>query len=424
MIKHIELIWVLVLGLPISLPNRILSLKWHPYLLIALFLFVAIRYWHLVSLRFCGSQLHHRLYSLHPLTLSCFLLLLCFPVSLWASADKAMSMSTAGYILWGIVLFDTLTQYPMATVRPQILVWFFVGGGTLFSIIALPIVAWKPQFLLFHLPIYEQLQTLNVNIGETIHANVLASVIAILLPILFAIVIRHDVNLSSRIALSITSLLLMGILVLTQSRGAYVAMLIVLPSVALLRWHKVPFISWVLTLIAICLVLYFRLAETSDFLRDYGSLGGWTGRVDIWMQSVNAIYDFSFTGIGFGTFSLVMPLLYPLKVSVTDYPHAHNLFLQIALDLGIPGFIAYLSLMINLFTMLTVTLRSSYTETFDRTLTIGATGSLIAMLVHGLLDIANWGTKLAFMPWLLFALITVLFQHSQQSRYDNSHISN
>jgi len=83
--------------------------------------------------------------------------------------------------------------------------------------------------------------------------------------------------------------------------------------------------------------------------------------------------------------------------------------LQVGVDLGMPGLIAYLALLINLFAMLIVTLRSLPSHTWQRNAAIGATGSLVAMLVHGLLDAVTWGTKLAFISWLLFALITLLF---------------
>jgi len=73
--------------------------------------------------------------------------------------------------------------------------------------------------------------------------------------------------------------------------------------------------------------------------------------------------------------------------------------------------------------MLIVTLRSQYTTALHRTLAIGATGSLVGMLVHGLLDAVTWGTKLAFVPWVLFALITQLFLATQanRTRSDTSH---
>jgi len=153
-----------------------------------------------------------------------------------------------------------------------------------------------------------------------------------------------------------------------------------------------------------------------DRLDGDGSLGGWDGRIYIWTLSMNAFHDFFLTGIGIGTFRTVIPFLFPMHVSIEGFPHAHNLFLQIGIDLGLPGLIAYIALLINLFVMLAATLRSKWITPLHRTLAIGATGSLVAMLVHGLLDAVTWGTKLAFIPWLLFALITLLFFHTTEKQ--------
>jgi len=75
--------------------------------------------------------------------------------------------------------------------------------------------------------------------------------------------------------------------------------------------------------------------------------------------------------------------------------------------------------LINLFAMLITTLRTLSAGTWQRNATIGAASSLVAMLVHGLLDAVTWGTKLAFMPWLLFALITLLFRYVTEKQVDH-----
>jgi hypothetical protein len=55
------------------------------------------------------------------------------------------------------------------------------------------------------------------------------------------------------------------------------------------------------------------------------------------------------------------------------------------------------------------------TNTDAWTLAAGVLGGMVALLVHGQVDAALWGTKLAFIPWLLFAL-TVLSMQEMQDR--------
>ena len=74
---------------------------------------------------------------------------------------------------------------------------------------------------------------------------------------------------------------------------------------------------------------------------------GLQGRVELWSRALYAIQDFPLTGCGLGTFRQVVHLLYPpfFVEPGADLAHAHNFFLQVALDLGVPGLIAYLALL-------------------------------------------------------------------------------
>jgi putative inorganic carbon (HCO3(-)) transporter len=83
--------------------------------------------------------------------------------------------------------------------------------------------------------------------------------------------------------------------------------------------------------------------------------------------------------------------------------HAHNLFLQVGIDLGLPGLIAFLALLINTFTLLARALQRREAA-LDWALAAGSAGGLTAMLVNGIFDAPVWGTRPAFVPWLLVAL--------------------
>jgi putative inorganic carbon (HCO3(-)) transporter len=110
------------------------------------------------------------------------------------------------------------------------------------------------------------------------------------------------------------------------------------------------------------------------------------------------------TGVGL-VFDRVIPLLYPyfLIPPSIEIPHAHNLLLQVGIDLGIPGLVAYLAILMVVFVRLISALRRP-ANGLNWALAAGVLSGLTAMLVHGLLDAPLWGTKLAFLPWLFFAL--------------------
>jgi hypothetical protein len=48
----------------------------------------------------------------------------------------------------------------------------------------------------------------------------------------------------------------------------------------------------------------------------------------------------------------------------------------------------------------------------------GGLCAIVAMVVHGMVDAVTWGTKLAFLSWLLLALAGALYLQAQQSDDD------
>ena len=111
-----------------------------------------------------------------------------------------------------------------------------------------------------------------------------------------------------------------------------------------------------------------------------------SGRPEIWSRAIYAIQDFSFTGTGLGTFRRVVNLLYPLfTISPdTDIAHAHNMLLQVAVDVGLPGLIAYLALLeLAAAVAWSAARRSSGVAC---SLSLGLFAGLIALHIYGLTD--------------------------------------
>jgi len=124
--------------------------------------------------------------------------------------------------------------------------------------------------------------------------------------------------------------------------------------------------------------------------------------------------DFPYTGIGLGTFSRVAPVMYPyfLLGPDADVPHAHNLFLQVAVDLGIPGLVAFLALFFGSIVMTWQGYRK-FRLTDERALAgvaLGLLGSLTGIFVHGIVDCVSWGAKPAIIFWVMMALCVMTYR--------------
>jgi len=144
----------------------------------------------------------------------------------------------------------------------------------------------------------------------------------------------------------------------------------------------------------------------------------------VWSRAIYGIQDFPFTGMGMNAFRKVVPVLYPLFLVSPDVDigHAHNEFLQAALDLGIPGLIAFIAIYIIAFWMLAsiwkVTrhpqLNTGHWSLVTRSLTLGLGGGLLAHMLYGLTDAVALGAKPGLLFWMLLGLIAGLYEQTRE----------
>lgn len=459
------------LGIVVLLPGIFLSSSWQPLALIAI--------GSLWLICWAIGRSHSRINHLLPWPL--YLLLGWLPINLLIATSTTSAGQACGYLCLGIVLFATCIHQPLLQQRPMRLALMLGLLLCMGLFLSAPLVQWKSEFRLFYLPIYDWLAILQFNLGETIHANVLAGALVVLLPLTTAIALpvkrlyhvhietesgaskvltvrtkRNSWEQIYRIAGWICVFLIISLVILTQSRGGYLGATIALLGIFLLRW---PRLIYSLPIVALAMILLLQKIGLDSMLEVLGAdntFGGSEVRTAVWSSSLHAFQDFTWTGIGIGSFREVMPLLYPSSVINSEIiPHAHNLLLQIGLDLGLPGLIAYIIFFVTMLSMAITVLRrtsspqltadalgatwngqtmlappevgvSISTKRFihnlsrlERTrqqhwvLAAGCLAALVGMQVHGLLDAVTWGNKLAFIPWLIFAQITLLYHYKQ-----------
>lgn len=365
-----------------------------------------------------------------PLDIPLGVLVLMLPITAWVTILPAITHAQIWRLLLGLALYYGFVNW-LADQSTAVATLRLLGLAAVLQILGLGLALVAPfsvDWPLAKLPLPTSLYThLPKLLAEGIHPNVMAGTLVILVPIPLAYLLfgtqaplsvastvsflskslTTQFRLLSLIALC-TMLLILG---LTQSRGAFIALTVTLIFLIITRWPR----SFFILLVGVVLGAIFLsrqpilLQKVINLLASGGAVSSTEVRMEAWSRAYYMLQEFPFTGIGMGTYKQVADLMYPFFTVPEALPHAHNIYLQIAVDLGLPGLIAYLALLINLFAMLTTILRARHATNLQRTLAIGATGSLTAMLVHGLLDAVTWGTKLAFIPWLLFALITLLF---------------
>jgi putative inorganic carbon (HCO3(-)) transporter len=198
-------------------------------------------------------------------------------------------------------------------------------------------------------------------------------------------------------------------LVLTQSRGALLAAAGIVILLIGLRWRR----GWLLVALIVMGIgiagYFWGWSNTVTFLTAGTSAAGADGRVELWSRGIFMVQDFSFTGIGMGSYGPVADLIYPFFLFPAGMiTHVHNLFLQVAIDLGIPGLVMWLAAWMLVMVLAWQVYRRGRVGQ-DRWLAglgAGLLAGQLALGIHGLLDGVTWGiVRSAPLVWLLWGVV-------------------
>jgi len=114
--------------------------------------------------------------------------------------------------------------------------------------------------------------------------------------------------------------------------------------------------------------------------------------------------DLPYTGVGLDAFPAVQSQFYP-GLRLGPEPHAHNLYLQIALDLGLPGLGVFLWLM-GVVALQLVHAARRRPQGDLRAVLAAASAALAAFLVSGWVD-TIWTAKPALLLWAFLGLVSL-----------------
>ncbi len=367
-----------------------------------------------------------------PVTWPVCLLLLMIPVTFWATTNRALTFVAISRLLAGLALIYGLANWTKNSSQIMLLALGLVWIGLGLALVAPVSVGWFANIKSFVIPshVYTLFPTLT---EDTIHPNMLAGALAMLLPFPLALLV-FDLSKNSppvvglvpgiiarvldkpwfrRLSCGLATLLILIMLVLTKSRGGWIAAGVILFLILAYRWR---YFLWMIPIGLACIgLLAWRsyLPVLLDKVSSSGVISGWQGRLEIWGRALYMIQDFPFTGIGANTFNQIVDTFYPFFTSGLSgkVGHAHNLLLQVAVDLGIPGLIAFLALLIITGFSGLSSLRF-YRQTNNHvleSLALAGIASLVGMVVHGMLDATTWIIgRGAFVPFFVMGILMTL----------------
>lgn len=360
-----------------------------------------------------------------PVTFTLWMLLLFVVIGVLVSADPDLSRPNGLGVLLGVAWWRLLARQAAISERRlhygAVAILLLALGLTGIGLITTRWNVKLPQLA----PLIDAVAQLDrfapAALGQT-HPNRLAATAIMAYPLALVMLLSPRVRRFERLMWLIGTLVLAGVLLLSQSRSAWVAMVVVTVFVviALAVYHRdrIPRLLFAAALtlgVVAIVVLVWRLP--ADLLQQIwteppretaiGSLVTLNFRQEVWLWAITAIGDFAFTGSGLAAFPNVVHRLYPIAISA-EYvgTHAHNIFLQTALDVGLPGLIAYLGVLLGATVMVW---KLFWQRSTGALLALGAWAGILALHVYGLTDAIEIGALSGILLWMQLGVITGAF---------------
>ena len=229
--------------------------------------------------------------------------------------------------------------------------------------------------------------------------NVYGAYLLLLIPLSAGLMLYVKKPLYKLYAAGVTGMLLI-VLALTYSRGCYVALAAAVLFFMLLV-EKRLIVLYILGLFAMPFVLppeiIDRIVSIVNFT-DTSTLY----RISIWQASLRMLGDFWMTGIGQGAeaYNAVYPYY---AFSAVTALHAHNLFLQIFLETGIIGLLAFLAILACFFRTQFSFMRNT-SDHRRRILSAAMASAVIGFLIQGMFDHALYSYRVMLIFYLYLGI--------------------
>jgi O-antigen ligase len=342
-------------------------------------------------------------------------------VSTLVTPDLLGSLDKISGLVYAIVLFYAFVDWGQG--QPSLLALALVlvalaGGTALLSFFGLQVSAeWavlKP--ITSRLPqVISGLPGAELGFNPNAVSSTLITFIPLQLALLWGLLSSASLQGSKRrwIALGVGLLLsLTGFIVLlAQTRAAWAAVVFGVTGVAALAARRFRFFFVALIAVGlIVLVVVGPVGVTEWFFQQGLTVGvgeaSWVARIERWSRWLWAIAEYPLTGIGMDVFRWLGWEMYPFFQAPfgADLGHAHNTFLHIALDLGLPGLVFYLALLGGALAAGYWSYRHS-SDRLTRLITAGGLMGLATHLLWSFVDVLPLGARTNFLWWTVVALV-------------------
>lgn len=128
-----------------------------------------------------------------------------------------------------------------------------------------------------------------------------------------------------------------------------------------------------------------------------------------WITSIKIIKDFPLTGVGWRKFGIAYEFYKPVSANMSNY--SHNVFLQVLAEMGVVGFIAFLSIVII---FLKTGIKVFKNGSSQQGLKIGLFCAGCSFLIHNLVDVSFYFSQVSFFWWMILGLFVNFSDEKQE----------
>ncbi|RCW45010.1 O-antigen ligase [Halanaerobium sp. MA284_MarDTE_T2] len=215
---------------------------------------------------------------------------------------------------------------------------------------------------------------------------------------------------STRVLFSFFSMIYFILLLLTKTRGAWLAFIFGIIVLGLLKDKRIiiVFLILLLTFFIILPEQYINRFKSS-FNIQYNLKNNRSNsiRIGLWMTSIKMFLDHPINGVGYDQYKNQYISNYKIE-GINPFSHAHNNILQIVAELGLFGLLSFVYLM----WMVIKNLIYYYKNTIDLKRKLFHLGSILTFLVYHIQGLTqyNFGdTEPLHFFWFIIALNFVVF---------------
>lgn len=242
-------------------------------------------------------------------------------------------------------------------------------------------------------------EDIKARVGSTFeNPNVLGEYLVLIIPVAIAMLWGQKSWISKLIILGLTAIML-GCLVYTYSRGAYVGLILAFALFAVLRDRR--FI--ILGVIGLLMLPFVLPASVINRFASIGNLNDTSSfyRISVWLGSLRLAQDYWLSGIGLGLepFKLVYP---KYSFSAAYAHHSHNIYIQMLIETGIAGLLMFFAIIAVYYKAML----AGFYKTRDRfisTFMIAIASGMAGYLAQGMVENIWYNNRVLLTFWVMLA---------------------